>query len=355
MTIISVFSCFTIIVTIGKCHVVKSSTFIDDDIYRFENEDTKIFQNKGLWFFDDYDNLIEATLNKSLLMSGDVNLNLNLENYVFFLLYTRENIENFQWLYLNDNVTLTQSNFNSKRPTRFITHGWTNSYKSPACTLIKDAFLEQGNYNVIVIDWSRISKGEYIYASYQVKKIGMYVAAMIDFLQTQGLDTSTTTLVGHSLGAHVMGLAGYHSLNIINYIVGLDPAWPLFGTASEGSRISSNDADNVEIIHTNAGYLGYKTDIGDADFYPNGGISQIGCLIDVFGICSHKRAIQLYAESILSKDGFYGKKCDDYDSYQEEKCNGEIALMGGIKKNFKFKGKFFLHTRDKPPFAVGHN
>lgn len=117
---------------------MKSSTFIDDDIYRFENEDTKIFQNKGLWFFDDYDNLIEATLNKSLLMSGDVNLNLNLENYVFFLLYTRENIENFQWLYLNDNVTLTQSNFNSKRPTRFITHGWTNSYKSPACTLIKD-------------------------------------------------------------------------------------------------------------------------------------------------------------------------------------------------------------------------
>lgn len=111
----------------------------------------------------------------------------------------------------------------------------------------------------------------------------------------------------------------------------------------------------MEIIHTNAGYLGYKNDIGHVDFYPNGGSSQIGCFIDIFGICSHKRAFEFYAESILSKDGFYGKKCDDYDSYEEEKCSDEIALMGGIEKTFKSKGRFFLHTRDKAPYAVGPN
>lgn len=80
--------------------------------------------------------------------------------------------------------------------------------------------MEQGDYNVIVVDWSRISKNEYIYASFQVKKVALYVASMLNFLQTMGMDPSTTTLIGHSLGAHVMGLAGHHSINIINYIVG---------------------------------------------------------------------------------------------------------------------------------------
>lgn len=121
----------------GKCNVMRSSTF-DSDIYRFEQEDTKMFDDKGLWFPDDNGNLVQATLNKTLLSSGDVDLYLNLDNYVFFLLYTKEDTDNFQWLYINDKVSLSQSNFNPKRPTKFITHGWTNSYKSPSCMLVKD-------------------------------------------------------------------------------------------------------------------------------------------------------------------------------------------------------------------------
>lgn len=121
-------------VSIGKCFVVE----LEDDINRLENENTELFDDNGLWFADDNDNFVRATFNKSLLSSGDVDLNLNLHNYVFFLLYTKKNSENFHWLYLNDNGTLAESNFNPKRPTKFITHGWTNSYKSPACNLIKD-------------------------------------------------------------------------------------------------------------------------------------------------------------------------------------------------------------------------
>lgn len=82
------------------------------------------------------------------------------------------------------------------------------------------AYLQHDDYNVIVVDWSEIAVGEYILASRQVKDVGRFVAAMIDFLETKGMDPTKTTLVGHSLGAHVMGLAGYFANNTVNYVVG---------------------------------------------------------------------------------------------------------------------------------------
>ena len=128
---------------------------------------------------------------------------------------------------------------------------------------------------------------------------------------------------------------------------------PLFKLAKKGSRISADDAFYVEIIHTNAGLLGFKNEIGDADFYPNGGEIQVGCMFDITGACSHFRSYEFYAESILSDKGFYGKKCDDYDSYVKGNCDGELALMGGEKHTLRSTGKFFLKTREMAPFAVG--
>ena len=43
---------------------------------------------------------------------------------------------------------------------------------------------------------------------------------MIDFLHKQGMVMGNTTLVGHSLGAHVMGFAGNLASKTVNYIVG---------------------------------------------------------------------------------------------------------------------------------------
>jgi len=65
------------------------------------------------------------------------------------------------------------------------------------------------------------------------------------------------------------------------FFSGLDPALPGFdvGLVSAGT-LSNSDADFVDVIHTCAGYLGYKTPLGHADFYPNGGgPPQPGCSI----------------------------------------------------------------------------
>lgn len=52
----------------------------------------------------------------------------------------------------------------------------------------------------------------------------------------------------------------------IQFFLGFDPAAPMWST--NGLRITSTDAEYVEIIHTDAGGLGILYPAGHNDFYP---------------------------------------------------------------------------------------
>lgn len=86
--------------------------------------------------------------------------------------------------------------------------------------LFFSAFLTHGDYNVIVVDHASIAKLEYPKAASFSKAVGAYVAKMIDFLASKGSSLNDMTLVGHSLGAHVIGLAGYQASNKVGHVVG---------------------------------------------------------------------------------------------------------------------------------------
>lgn len=60
--------------------------------------------------------------------------------------------------------------------------------------------------------------------------------------------------------------------------LGLDPALPLFITASSENKLDASDAEFVDVIHTNALVQGKIERCGHVDFYMNGGILQPGCL-----------------------------------------------------------------------------
>ena len=64
---------------------------------------------------------------------------------------------------------------------------------------------------------------------------------------------------------------------------GLDPAGPFFEFKHPDTRLDKTDADFVDAIHTDTKTLvvkGFGTiqEMGDVDFYPNGGYLQPGCL-----------------------------------------------------------------------------
>ncbi|XP_076289802.1 pancreatic triacylglycerol lipase-like [Lasioglossum baleicum] len=275
----------------------------------------------------------------------------DLHNRVFFYLYTKANPTNHQQLHLNDLNSLRRSNFNAKRPTKFITHGWINSAYSDAFRLIRDAYLKQGDFNIIAIDWSSISVRPYIWATKRVVMVGQYSASMIDFLRSQGMDLSQVTVVGHSLGGHVAGLAAHYAKGQVSNVVALDPALPEFHSANKGSRVSRDDAAFVQVIHSNGAILGFEKAIGHVDFYPNGGAIQAGCITNT---CSHLRSYEYFSESINSKNGFWAAKCDSFLNFRKGACNGNNkGLMGGLNQDRNLRGTYFLHTNSKAPFARG--
>lgn len=122
-------------------------------------------------------------------------------------------------------------------------------------------------------------------------------------------------------------------------IVGLDPANPLFKHEDQHTRLDAADAEYVEIIHSNAGRLGFFEPIGTANFYPNGGRVQPGCAWDISGTCSHSRSYEFFAESLHSNVPFFSYECSSIEEISKGNCSvvdTDGALMGGEPGNKKF-------------------
>jgi len=102
--------------------------------------------------------------------------------------------------------------------------------------------------------------------------LGTLTSWIVEYTSTPDLKSFC---IGHSLGAHVCGFAG--KTRRLTGIIGLDPAGPIFEDNSEDARLNRNDADIVYAIHTNTAWLGIWANIGDIDYYPNGGKTQPGC------------------------------------------------------------------------------
>ena len=117
------------------------------------------------------------------------------------------------------------------QPTYVVTHGWRDGLHNldtwiPLLNSLKQ--YEQGA-NVVFTDWSARSKNLYWESADDTFVIGGLLA---EFLKQKQIDPLTTTLIGHSLGGQVSGVAGdqyrLNTGNSIERIFALDPAGPLF-------------------------------------------------------------------------------------------------------------------------------
>ncbi|CAB3223259.1 unnamed protein product [Arctia plantaginis] len=93
----------------------------------------------------------------------------------------------------------------------------------------------------------------------------------------------------------------------------LDPGRPLVNAyGSKLFRLGREDAHVVQVVHTNAGYLGVEGLVGHADFCVNGGRTQPGCKGHLMRIarCSHFMSSCYFAASVMKSKRLVGVPCD---------------------------------------------
>ncbi|XP_055839590.1 pancreatic triacylglycerol lipase [Episyrphus balteatus] len=257
-----------------------------------------------------------------------------------------------------DSWTEMAKKFNPELETKILVHGWKSSSQSNSIQSIKNGYRRKGSYNIFAINWRDQADSIYYLepARYTVQ-VGRAIAKLINLLvEEKDADPSRIHLLGHSLGAHIMGYAGSYSRHRVGRITGLDPARPAFENCiGPEHHLDRTDAEFVDVIHSCAGVLGYKEPIGFVDFYPNGGDPpQPGCgqLFQVITGCSHGRSYEYFAESINTEKGFFAKPCSTIDAIKNNNCTGDSILMGDRVPR-EARGIYYLKTNAMRDFALG--
>lgn len=206
-------------------------------------------------------------------MQEDFSYNTNASSVQFWL-FTRQNPNDAKILNGTSEIDIS-------KPIKILIHGWQGNAVIKYINVIRNAYLKQYDCNVISVDYSEYAATDYVTAYTNVLPVANAVA---DFIcnMSDTLSPEYLHIVGHSLGAHIGGVAGYQvqqkCQTTNGRITGLDPAGPFFQDNEKSRRLDSEDAILVDVIHTNQGQFGYIGKCGTVDFYPNCGNDQPNCL-----------------------------------------------------------------------------
>ncbi|KAJ7427138.1 Endothelial lipase [Willisornis vidua] len=264
---------------------------------------------------------------------------------------------------------LEDCKFNVTAKTFFIIHGWTMSgmFETWLGDLVSALQEREKDANVVVVDWLSLAHQLYTDAVNNTQIVGKTIARLLDWLQENPLfQLENVHLIGYSLGAHVAGFAG------------LDPAGPMFEGVDPSRRLSPDDANFVDVLHTYTREtlgvsIGIQMPVGHIDIYPNGGDFQPGCgLSDVLGAiaygtigevvkCEHERSVHLFVDSLVNQDKqSFAFQCTDSSRFRKgiclscrkNRCNG----IGYNARRIRHKrnSKMYLKTRADMPFKVYH-
>ncbi|KAG5879920.1 hypothetical protein JTB14_014393 [Gonioctena quinquepunctata] len=283
------------------------------------------------------------------------------ENVTYYF-YTRENSGEYIKLDPSDLKPLVDP---KKGKIVFIIHGWNSNREADWVGELRNAFLTTyKNYSVVEVDW-RDPAGQFYYVSsintWDVSKI--LADLILDLNKNYGVDLEDILPIGHSLGGQITGFLGKHITKEtgrkLRRIIALDPAGPLFDERPGDKRLNENDAEVVQVVHSDGGTFGFKQTCGSIDFFPNGGSSQPGCkridLLDLTSLadpitCDHHRACDYFVEAILNPDELLATKCSQWRGlFTSRKCEDVKVHLGDLTSNER--GTFFFETNKEKPYS----
>ncbi|NP_001166449.1 lipoprotein lipase precursor [Cavia porcellus] len=280
--------------------------------------------------------------------------------------------------------SVANCHFNHSSKTFMVIHGWTvtGMYESWVPKLVAALYKREPDSNVIVVDWLRRAQHHYPESADYTKLVGEDVARFINWMEDEfKYSVDNVHLLGYSLGAHAAGVAGSRTNTKVSRITGLDPAGPNFEYAEATSRLSPDDAQFVDVLHTftrgsPGRSIGIQKPVGHVDIYPNGGSFQPGCNIqdalrvisqkgfgdmDQLVKCSHERSIHLFIDSLLNEENpSKAYRCNSKEAFEKglclscrkNRCNNVGYEINKVRA--KRSSKMYLKTRSQMPYKVFH-
>ncbi|XP_073830214.1 vitellogenin-1-like [Musca autumnalis] len=246
--------------------------------------------------------------------------------------------------------------FDPNKKVVMLATGWTTTVnETESVDLFAKAYACRGDVNFVAIDAGSFVDTLYTWSAFNTEELGMHIAKGLEQLE-KIVPVKNIHLIGHSLGAHIMGAAAryfYESTGkLIPRVTGLDPAKPCFNEGEALSGLMRGDAEFIDVIHSNSGVLGKRNPTGDVDFYP-GGLDPLppGC---VSVTCAHARAWEYFGETIYpgNENNFLGARCTSLTRLRENKCP-KLTVPMGYATPTNVKGSYFMEVRGEAPFGMG--
>lgn len=246
--------------------------------------------------------------------------------------------------------------FNYSLPTYFWAHGFIDGYYNLDGSLqlgIKQ-LLKYVDGNVCAVDWSSWAAYDYITSIRFLYLVAEYLANFLLQLHSCGLQYKNLTLIGFSLGSHLVGWTGKLLHGQVGSIIATDPAGLGFTELAQmvyaERRLSRRSAKNVQTINTTPGMISSRKPLGHENFYPNLGLPiQPGCTMN--GIdCDHSISNYYLISSFNPDRKFVGVQCPNQlaaiaDDIIHD-CNYERTNILGLRSK-RIRGNFFFRTTNK--------
>ncbi|XP_065356040.1 lipase member H-A [Calliphora vicina] len=283
------------------CVITILSCFVTTEALILNQNDLKNFLRSGV-------------LDLNILRCFLRNTNMCPNPYIMHRLYTPKSSRHGIALNIHNPLTLYQGGFSKHRDTVFIVHGFNGTAIDRHLQFLRDAYLSR-DFNVITVDWRPLTQYPcYLSALINTRLTAQCTAQIYSFLTHYGAAREKITCVGHSLGAHICGMVSNH-LSVKQYkIIGLDPARPLIERKKPNRfRLSMDDANVIQVLHTNAGFLGLEDNTGHLNYCINGGRTQPYCRGNPIrrARCSHFLSICYLASATFKHKKYLGVPCPD--------------------------------------------
>ncbi|XP_017080069.2 lipase member H-A [Drosophila eugracilis] len=234
---------------------------------------------------------------------------------------------------------LVRSSFYAADPTVLTIPRWLGGSSSPEISAVVTARLQLQDSNIVSVDLSE--------ANNETEIINSVASLVILLNENFDVPLDRILLVGFAEGAHLAGgVAAKVQQDLGRQLTQLTALDPSSGEDLE-HKLSSADAEFVEVVHTNAGGEGTWEQLGHVDYYPNGGETQPGCSTDS---CSHERSFELLAEMWSPENDFLSALCGSVETLGASKCRWSTHKMG---QKEAVTGIYFLETQQSSPFARG--